>query len=213
MDLKEWAKKEVEMACKRENPNWDGKSFDYGCSCYQSALKAFNSLVSDGHSGCSWGITKQILIRLMNSQPLSPITEQDFEGAKPYHDNTIQCPRMSSLFKKIDEDGKITFSDCERVTCIDINNEEYAYYGGSEFVDKLFPITLPYTPSIGKYKIYREDFLVDKNNGDFDTLGYFYMITPDNNRIELNKFRTQVNGKWVDISKKEYDELKKKNIN
>ena len=89
MDLKEWAKKEVEMACKRENPNWDGKSFDYGCSCYQSALKAFNSLVSDGHSGCSWGITKQILIRLMNSQPLSPITEQDFEGAKPYHDNTI----------------------------------------------------------------------------------------------------------------------------
>ena len=25
MDLKEWAKKEVEMACKRENPNWDEK--------------------------------------------------------------------------------------------------------------------------------------------------------------------------------------------
>ena len=30
MKLNEWAEKEIEIACKRENPNWDGKSFDYG---------------------------------------------------------------------------------------------------------------------------------------------------------------------------------------
>ena len=60
----EWAEKEIEMACKKENPEWDGKSFDYGCSCYQSALKAYKSLEKDEHSGCSWNITKNILIRL-----------------------------------------------------------------------------------------------------------------------------------------------------
>lgn len=35
MTMSEWAKKEVEIACKKENPEWDGESFDYGCSCYQ----------------------------------------------------------------------------------------------------------------------------------------------------------------------------------
>ena len=65
MSLKEWAKREVEIACKKENPNWDGKSFDYGCACYQSALKAYQSLCEDEHSGMSFNITKNILIRLI----------------------------------------------------------------------------------------------------------------------------------------------------
>jgi hypothetical protein len=26
-----WAEKEIELACKHENPDWDGESFDYGC--------------------------------------------------------------------------------------------------------------------------------------------------------------------------------------
>ena len=50
----EWAENEVRLACKRENPDWDGKSFDYGCSCYQSALKAYKSICNDGHSGFSF---------------------------------------------------------------------------------------------------------------------------------------------------------------
>ena len=47
MTMTEWAEKEIAAACKKENPNWDSKSFDYGCSCYQSALKAYKSLVDD----------------------------------------------------------------------------------------------------------------------------------------------------------------------
>ena len=43
-NLVDWAEKEIKIACKKENPEWDGKSFDYGCACYQSALKAFKSL-------------------------------------------------------------------------------------------------------------------------------------------------------------------------
>ena len=28
MTMSEWAKREVEIACKKENPNWDGESFN-----------------------------------------------------------------------------------------------------------------------------------------------------------------------------------------
>ena len=28
MSMTKWAEREIAAACKRENPNWDGKSFD-----------------------------------------------------------------------------------------------------------------------------------------------------------------------------------------
>lgn len=34
MDMKEWAKREVELACKRENPDRKEGEFVYGCACY-----------------------------------------------------------------------------------------------------------------------------------------------------------------------------------
>ena len=54
----------------------------------------------------------------------------------------------------------------------------------------------------------REDFLVDPAHGDFDTVGYFYCLTPEGERIDLNRFYTEKSGKMVSISHKEYDTLK-----
>ena len=48
MGMKEWAEREVQIACKRENPDRKEGEWDYGCACYDSALKAFNSLMEDG---------------------------------------------------------------------------------------------------------------------------------------------------------------------
>ena len=66
MSMLDWAKKEVEIACKRENPDRKDGEWDYCCACYESALKAYESLCNDGHSGYSFGFTKNILIRLMD---------------------------------------------------------------------------------------------------------------------------------------------------
>ena len=44
MDLEKWAEKEIEIACKKENPDRTEGEWDYGCACYESALKAFKSL-------------------------------------------------------------------------------------------------------------------------------------------------------------------------
>lgn len=214
MTQKDWAEKEIELACKQENPDWDGKSFDYGCSCYQSALKAYKSLCEDGHSGCSWSITMRILERLMEGLPLRPITEEDFEGVEPYcPEGKIQCPRMSSLFKGIDDNGNVTYTDINRSYSINIHNPHKMFSGGdTRIIDRLFPIELPYLPTFGKYKVYVEEFLTDKKNGDFDTEGFLYCFTPDNKRVEINEFYAEKNGEMVKISKEEYEERKKNKL-
>ena len=219
MTLREWAENEVKIACKRENPDWDGKSFDYGCACYQSALKAYKSLMDDEHSGASFAFTKSILIRLMNGHPLTPITEDDFKDAPnslsaKEDDITQQCPRMSSLFRTIDKDGNVTFNDIERIVCYDTRSK-YGYSSGlvNDIINKMFPITLPYLPSVKNFEVYTEDFLIDPANGDFDTVGVLYCISkPDGTRVEINRFFTVRNDQMVEISKEEYDSLKKKAV-
>ena len=106
MGMLDWAKREVEIACRKENPNRKKGEWDYGCACYESALKAFNSLTEDGHSGFSIGITKHILNRLIDGKPLTPI--EDTYDAWDHniidvHDGhtSYQCKRMSSLFKYV----------------------------------------------------------------------------------------------------------------
>lgn len=216
--MKEWATKEIELACKRENPNWDGVSFDYGCACYQSALKAYNSLCEDNHSNTSYNFTKNILIRLLNELPLSPITEKDFEDGnlcniKENGKNILlkQCTRRYSLWKEEDEDGNIIYRDTDRQCCVDINNENCVYSSktATDIINEMFPITMPYLPETKKYKVYTEDFLVDKENGDYDTKGYLYCITPSGEKVEINRFYAEKEKRFVEITKEEYEERKK----
>jgi len=217
-NISQWAERECRIACKRENPNFDfddKDAWDYGCSCYKSALKAYQSLMSDEHSGCSFGFTKNILIRLMNDLPLTPITEEDFVEAEsrtlPSIDGTttIQCPRMSSLFCDKNSDGTKSYHDIDRSYCINIEDSSETYFGPSnKIVDELFPIELPYYPQTEKYKIYEQCFLVDKKHGDFDVKGILYIITPDGEKIEVNRFEVEGDDrKWRPITKEEYDYL------
>ena len=207
MTTEEWAEKEIKIACKKENPNWNGKSFDYGCACYQSALKAYKSLCEDGHSGTSFNITKNILIRLMEGLPLKPITDDDFINTKPEIwenpeylkkvglKSNIQCPRMFSLFRKETLNGEITYSDVERVIFHDANGDNWCNCSPAfKIVDEMFPITMPYYPSNEKYKVYGETFYminaVDKTAehvGTYNLVKIYYIVTPNNERIEVNK--------------------------
>lgn len=188
MSMTKWAEREIAAACKKENPNWDGKSFDYGCSCYQSAFKAYKSLIDDGHSGYSFSITKNILKKLLDEIPLSPITDKDFfidkreslesdeslrkRGLKSH----IQCPRRSSLFREEDLDGNIKYRDIERYYCINAENPSDTFSSSLDnFIDKLYPITMPYIPSSERFKVYVKYWLTDKSQGDFDVqevIGY-----------------------------------------
>ena len=226
----DWAENECRLACKKENPdyNFDSDDFDYGCSCYKSALKAFKSLLEDEHSGASWSFTKCILEKLMDNQPLTPITDADFferaDGRTAYPlesdeylkkrglKSELQCPRMSSLFRTETLDGQVIYHDIDRYYYVDIENPSDTYYTSADFLDKMFPITMPYKPEKGKYVIYTQTFLSDTKNGDFDTKGILYMETPNGKRIDIGIYMTEKDGKMTEITKVEYDRLLERRV-
>lgn len=226
MSMYDWAEQECRIACKKENPdfNFDSEDFDYGCSCYKSALKAYKSLCEDGHSGMSFSFTRDILERLMRHEPLTPITDDDFKGGNLIYSDEdlasmglkseIQCPRMSSLFRKETVDGKVTYCDVNRAYSVNVETPSDTFSCGREtnIVDEMFPIKMPYLPEKEEYKVYIQTFLADKKNGDFDTQGILYLITPEGKRIDVNRFYTEKNGEMVEISKDEYDELLEKRL-
>lgn len=218
-NMLDWAEREVAIACKKENPNKKDGEFDYGCACYESALKAFKSLCDDGHSGFSIKMTQEILNRLINGQPLTPIEDtddvwHDVSDVSPnkYAYKLYQCKRMGSLFKYVYADGTVEYNENDRVYCININNPNNTYSSGlaRRIIDSMFPITMPYMPG-APIKVYCEDFLTDKNNGDFDTVGVFYALKTENGKqekIEINRFfrepKDNEERDWVEISKEEY---------
>ena len=226
MSLLEWAKREVEIACNRENPERKEGEFDYGCACYESALKAFESLCEDEHSGMSIRFTKAILDRLIDGMSLTPIedTEDVWDKGRRLHKQddhiTYQCKRMPALFKDVYDDGTIRYHSNDYCYVVDINSPNVTWSNGfvSRIIEDMFPITMPYSP--GKpIKVVTEEFLVDPKNGDYDTMGVLYCLKEENGeqkRVEINRFFRESegdeSGHWSEISKEEYEERKAKKI-
>ena len=213
MSMLEWAKKEVELA-KIAKDLKEGE-FDYGGACYDSALKAFKSLTEDGHSGMSIRITKQILNRLIDGSPLTPIEDRediwnDVTRNKKDNITMYQCSRMSSLFKSVYENGKVIYSDIYRYYCFDINEPDIRYSFGlvENIINEMFPITMPYSPANGRIKVCCEQFLYSPDGGDFDSVGILYVEDPDNKRINVSRFFKEADEKWVEISDVEYNARK-----
>jgi hypothetical protein len=207
-----WAEREVEIACKRERDGSETPEgeWDYGCACYESALKAFKSLCGDGHSGFSIGATKHILNRLIEHKPLTPVedTEAAWISVSEHEPEfvSLQHKRVSSLFKRVYKDGTVKYHDVNMFYCIDIHDPENTWYSSlvQRIVDEMFPITLPYFPG-APIKVYCEKFLTDRKNGDFDTVGVFYAIKPDNEKVEINRFFKESETGWDEIDRTEYD--------
>lgn len=210
MSMEEWAKHEIELACKREAPDRKDGEWDYGCACYESALKAFLSLLEDGHSGLSFGITRGILIRLMKGLPLIPIEdiEETWNLCCEFKDGTkeYQCKRMSSLFKRVAADGTVNFS-ANNYHCVDEENG-ITYTGGGAYDILTYyigPITMPYFPPDKDYVIHTLECLSDKNNGDFDTKAYLYIECPDGKRIDVYRYFAETKGGWREVQAEEFD--------
>lgn len=222
MNLKSWAENEVEIACKRERDLSDNREdeFDYGCECYKSALKAFNSLLEDEHSGLSIRFTKNILDRLIDGKLLTPVEDKEDEWEERYTNEdkdytSYRCKRMSALFKDVFPDGKITYTDVNRVRCVCIDNPDIQWSNAfiTEIIDEMFPISFPYYPSDNSFVVYEEEFLTDRKNGDYDTFGLLYVITPTGDKVDINRYFKETDNGFVDISKEEYEERKAIKIN
>ena len=218
-----WARREVEIVLQQLTQRQP--IIDYDRECYDAALEAFEFLCKQGHSGYSFTETFKILTRLCNKQPLCYINEDDFEQEGLGIDNcnreingpvigktSYQCLRMSSLFKHVWEDGKVTYSDHDRILCIDSENINDTFYWGfaAQFVNQMFPITLPYMPMPGKYyRIYVTSFTTNS----MDVCAINQIVEPSGNIVKVDRYfkftdDEEWNGRPVEITQDKYEELK-----
>ena len=219
-NMLEWAKREIELACKRERGNHPKDEFDYGCAFYASAFKAFKSLLDDGHSGMSIGCTKHILDRLIEGKVLTPIEDTPdiwndcarYEYEIGY--STQQCKRMSSLFKDIYDDGTVKYNDVNRFVCTYEEEPGITWHSGliDKILDEKFPITMPYMPSDRPFMVYCSEALTDPKNGDFDTVAIWYVKKPNGDREEINRFFKEGEDDWVEINEAEYQKRKEMEV-
>lgn len=209
MSMLDWAKREIEIASKRERGDKPEGEWDYGCACYDSAYKAFKSLCEDGHSGYSIGVTKHILNRLIDGKPLTPIEDKDevwnlwHEDDKGMH---YQCKRMSSLFKDVAKDGTVSYSDINRYYCVSKDNPMVSWHNGfvHKIYSELYPLTMPYMPTNRADEVVCAELLTDPKNGDYDTLAILYINRANGERVEVNRYFKEGETSFVEISLEEY---------
>jgi len=212
----DWAKKEIDLAISTEKEAANGTDdWKYGAACYESAYQAYQTLMQDNHSGFSIQLTKSVLNRLIDGKPLTPVDDTDNSWNEitwnDKGDREYQHKRMSSLFKKVNPEGTATYSDINRITCVDIQSPNTQFHNGlaTRLIDKLFPVSMPYMPSAKQYKVFVEEFLTEGGRGDYDTIAYLYILTPEGLKIDLNRyFKEDENDKMVPIEKEEYEERK-----
>lgn len=215
MNMLEWAKNEIAIASKRERGNKPENEWDYGCVCYDSALKAFESLLGDGHSGMSISFTKNILNRLIDGKPLTPIedTEDMWNYAHDKKDGSkcYQCKRMSSLFKDVARDGSVSYSDVNRYYCTNEENPHVSWHNGfvAKIYDEMYPLTLPYMPNSRPDVIVCDELLTDRKNGDYDTIAILYIKRANGEKVEVNRYFKENDVSFTEISLEEYEERQK----
>ena len=211
----DWAKNEIDLITSRNTSDDD---FDYVGKCAESAFKAYQSLLSDGHSGMSISITKNLLDRLISSKPLTPLTnEPDQWEQNILIDHTADGvvythKRYPSLSKTVRKNAINEYNDCDLFSCININKPSvtFRFRFVENKVKDLYPITFPYYPPTTPYLIYTDDYLFNPENGDFDSIAILYVVDGYGNKKDVNKFYREINGEFIEISQRQYYDEKVK---
>lgn len=208
-----WAKREVELA-KNEalKSGADNCSAHYICECLNSALKAFNSLREDGHSGSSMEQMLMFLQRLVRGLPLTPIDEDTTWVKSSVSESgtiTYQCARMTTLFKDVDREGNITYSDVNRVVCVNKDDPQApVWYNGfvSKIVNSIYPIKFPYYTSSDPIIAYVSEHTTSVTE-DFDTMCIDSVKLDNGETVDVKRFFKEDtdSNSWVEIDEEEYN--------
>ena len=216
MSMYDWARQEVQLA-KAELKRNKNDEAQYMIACYDSALRAYEKLINDDHTGMSFATTRGILENLMYEIPLMPIEDKEIMWNHVNHcgnESVFQHKRMLSLFKMVNEKtGAVKFSDNNRILCKNLLGTDSAYFYSNfitKIIDGMFPIEFPYMPTKEKYVAYVTEFLMDPANGDFDTMNLVSVKLPTGEVHQINLYYKEVNSRWVQITQDEWIGRKKK---
>jgi len=221
-DPMQWAENEVALLLDSrrslnndEADDWENQYFE---ACCLSALKAYKVLFEDDHSGMSWNITANILKRLLEDKPLSPITGADFEDASDILDSpewlhqmglvsATPCTRMRGLYRYTYKNDVVEYKDINR-TVIYAEGSDVPWRNSyiSNIVDELYPIKMPYAGE--KYIAYvKEDKSVSCRE-DYDCFIFKSLKHPDGTMETINRFFIDVgNGGWLEVSESAYNKF------
>lgn len=199
------AEHEIDLLLKNEKK-------EYIKNCAKSALKAYKSLEEDNHSGLSIKVTQELLNRLLDNFPLSPIYDQDFVEIKELSTEEAtryRCTRYPSLYKTVTKDGKVSYTDHKRTRVVNQYGNTFQQPYADELVDKYFPIKMPYYPSHKTYKVFCEKLYLDEYKNKIakvpqdgvNYIKYLYIITPYKQKFVLDE--------EVDLTKEEFMNDKK----
>ena len=73
-------------------------------------------------------------------------------------------------------------------------------------------VSKPYFPESKPYKVYIYQGLTDPKNGDWDTTAVFYVIKPDGERVEINRYFDDADDSR-EITKEDYQERERRFVN
>lgn len=216
MSMYDWARQEVQLV-KAELKRNKNDEAQYLAACYESALRAYQELMRDGHTGTSFAITRGILEDLMHEIPLTPIEDSEIMWKHLYdHENDaiFQHKRMPSVFRTVNKKtGVVRFSDHDRVLCKNPTDISPTYFYNNfinKIIDGMFPIEFPYMPTKEKYIAYVTEFLMDPANGTFDTINLVSVKLPSGEVRPINLYYKEENGRWSLITPDEWIGRKKK---
>ena len=194
---------------------------DYVIECYRSALRAYETMAADGHSGMSWGLTRQIFARLAEGKPLKKLNS--------YHDHPEEWKERSdwtfvdgvvfgntrypSLTYRVNLRDEAIYRDIDRWVFEEIDNPHTTWNIGSlaNYLDEKFPIQFPYNPVTIHVRI--EELLTDPAHGDYDAQRIIDFVDPETGetvKVDACFALSDEESKMVEVSKKKWYALRKK---
>ena len=219
----ERVREEVEYAidCERNSAieENDDTFLDYVIECYRSALRAYETMAADGHSGMSWGLTRQIFSRLAEGKPLKKINSltdrpEEWIPNNNFEDDIARFNnrRYSPLLCELTKNGKF-YHDIDRWRFYEIDNPNVPWYCGSlsRYMDEHYPITFPYNPVSIDVRI--EELLTDPAHGDYDAQRIIDFVDPETGevvKVDACFALSDEEDKMVEVSKKKWYALRRK---
>lgn len=207
--LLDWARKELALGlCDSLNQEPEGE-WNYKTSCYEVAEYLYEKMFVNDPQGYGLNYTMDILQRLVNSQPLTPIEDEEstwVEFYTPASDNDddiviYQCARMPYLLKYLYFNGKVEYEDLLYTAAVNIADSSDIYSSAmvNEIVSAIFPIQFPYYPE-DPILVYCSEF---KLNGS-TYFGILYADKPKEARHEINRFFKSFEDNYVEVDELDF---------
>ena len=211
----EWIRNELKIASGYiyiHDPDKDDKN-----KKYEAILNMFENVkenvIPQNIRYCGSKLVEDTISKLIDGIPLTPVENNDDDWLIRDIDKTREIykhKRLNTLYKLV-EDGKITYIGGKNylVVC----DEEYVYDSSctivSEILDKLYPVTFPFTPNKGVYIAHIEKCLSNRNNDKdkegFDTIYVKNIIEPSGKIINIDLYYSRTVDNWSEIDDSVYE--------